>query len=127
MSDAMPETTTTPWVEEYIEAMRDVVETAERLQGEGRDDRAAGLAVAVDLGTSAAFLFDLSQLAYTNATKLCRQAIAVATREGELTFHFIPDKGDVETFHADSVKEAQRVAAVRFHGQPGIVRERWVN
>ena len=58
-------------------------DAAELLLAAGRTDRAVGVAVAVNIGTGAAFLYDRSDGAYDTATLEIRQAIARATREEE--------------------------------------------
>ncbi len=68
---------------EYQLAMEDAVRAVEELHSQGREDRAAGLAVGVDLGTSAAFLFALDDRNYRDATAVIRGCIANALREGD--------------------------------------------
>jgi hypothetical protein len=65
----------------YTAACVDTASTVDRLKAEGRHDRATGLAVAADIGTSAAFMFSTSDKAFEDATRVLREAIAHAERE----------------------------------------------
>jgi hypothetical protein len=69
--------------ERFKDAMEDAVMAVEELVKDGREDRAAGLAVGIDLGVSAAFLFSLSSRDYENATRVIRAGIAHAFREDD--------------------------------------------
>jgi Ethanolamine utilization protein EutJ (predicted chaperonin) len=69
--------------DEYAAAMQDAVRAVEELVRQGRQDRAAGLAVGVDLGTSAAFLFALGDQNYRDATRVIRGCIDIAFREDD--------------------------------------------
>jgi len=62
-------------------AVDDALAAARQLKAEGRENRLAGLVVAVDLGTSAAFMFSVSDEAYEDATNLVRRATERALRD----------------------------------------------
>jgi hypothetical protein len=68
----------TPAQVRYRDAMIAANETAQLLNEQGRTDRLAGLAVGVDLCTSAAFLFSLTDQDYDNAATSVRASIAHA-------------------------------------------------
>lgn len=72
--------TLTPAQERFRAAMLDAKAAHDQLMSEGREDRAAGLEVGVDIGTSAAFLFMVNDRAYDDAANIVREAIAQATR-----------------------------------------------
>lgn len=73
----------TPAQKRLHAAMMDAVNVAIELKDAGREDRVAGLAVGIDLGVSACFLFSVTERDYDQATKMVRQAITHATREEE--------------------------------------------